>query len=379
MHHIKTTEFMRGRKIKIQYLLFAIIVGFIPMNAAAQKKLADRKWSEVVHSMPEAWYGTDEAKMVAENVLLYQRNAGGWPKNTAMHLPLPDKEKEELIKSKNSADDVTIDNGGTVMEMIFLAKMYKASGQEKYRESFLKGVQYLLDAQYKNGGWPQFFPLRKGYYTHITYNDNAMINVLELFNDILTEGRYAFVNDLDLRNRIGKAVENGVQCILNTQYVQNGKLTVWCAQHDENTMLPAKARSYELPSLSGSESAGIVLYLMKMENPPESVIKAVHSAVAWFEEVKLTGIAVREFTGSDGKKDRQVVRENNAPFLWARFYTLEDNRPFFCDRDGIKKYTLAEIGHERRNGYSWYTAAPQKVLDTYRVWSDKFPQAEKVR
>ena len=31
----------------------------------------------------------------------------------------------------------------------------------------------------------------------------------------------------------------------------------------------------------------------------------------------------------------------DCPTLWARFYELETNRPFFCDRDGIKKYDIS--------------------------------------
>jgi len=51
---------------------------------------------------------------------------------------------------------------------------------------------------------------------------------------------------------------------------------------------------------------------------------------------------------------------------------LENNRSFFCDREGIKKYSLMEIGQERRNGYGWYSEAPQKVLDTYPAWKHKW-------
>ena len=36
-----------------------------------------------------------------------------------------------------------------------------------------------------------------------------------------------------------------MECILNTQVKQNGKLTVWCAQHDEHTLAPAKAHEEE--------------------------------------------------------------------------------------------------------------------------------------
>lgn len=348
-------------------LIFSSQIGF------CQKNLSERSWSEVVKSMPEEWYGSEEAKQVACNVLLYQRNVGGWPKNTPVHLPLSEKEKEDLLLQKNKVDDVTIDNGGTILEMIFLAKVYRAAGEEIYRDAFLKGVNYLLDAQYDNGGWPQFYPLRKGYYTHITFNDNAMVNVLQLFQDIVVKNKYPFIQDEKVRTSIKKALDKGIQCILKCQVVQNGKLTVWCAQHDEQTLLPAQARAYELPSLSGSESAGIVLFLMNLENPGREVINAVHAAVSWFEKVKIEGISIQQFTNPEGKNDRQVVHDLNASPLWARFYTLEDNRPFFCDRDGIKKYSLSEIGHERRNGYSWYTGEPLKVLEKYRQWSENIP------
>lgn len=67
-------------------------------------------------------------------------------------------------------------------------------------------------------------------------------------------------------------------------------------------------------------------------------------------------------------KDVVLVADPNA-VLWGRFYDLETGRPFFCDRDGIKKNTLAEIGNERRTGYAWYGTWPQKLLsEDYPRW-----------
>ncbi|MDP2035902.1 MAG: pectate lyase, partial [Ignavibacteria bacterium] len=45
---------------------------------------------------------------------------------------------------------------------------------------------------------------------------------------------------------------------------------------------------------------------------------------------------------------------------------------FFSDRDGIKKNTLAEIGYNRRSGYTWYTDKSEKVLESYPVWAMKY-------
>ena len=58
--------------------------------------------------------------------------------------------------------------------------------------------------------------------------------------------------------------------------------------------------------------------------------------------------------------------------IWARYYEIGTNKPFFSDRDGVKKYTIAEIGYERRNGYAWYGDWPQQLLETdYPAWMKK--------
>lgn len=272
--------------------------------------------------------------------------------------------------SKDGA--ATIDNSATTTQLEFLGRVISAQPDPGLQTAFERGLDYLFKAQYENGGWPQFFPLRKGYSSHITYNDGAMIHVLSLLREV-RDGKppYTFV-DQARRGRTAQAISNGVNCILRTQIRQGGKLTAWCAQHDETTLQPAKARSYELPSLSGGESPGIVLFLMSLENPSPEIVNAIQSAVAWFDKAKIRGIRIEGFVNSDGLKDRKVVADKDAPPMWARFYELEDNRPFFCDRDGIKKYSLAEIGRERRNGYSWYGNGPQKVLDAYKKWQPKW-------
>ena len=238
-----------------------------------------------------------------------------------------------------------------------------------------KDFEYLLKAQYPNGGWPQFFPLRNGYWDHITYNDDAMIGVLETLREIANRApEYAFLNDTE-RTSAKQAVDRGIECILKTQVLQNGKLTVWCAQHDEKTLAPAKARAYEHPSLSGSESVGIVEFLMGIEKPSSEVVRAVRSAVDWFQSVKLNGIRVvaKPAPGTPKGTDNTVVHDAQAPPLWARFYELGTNRPIFSGRDSVIKYSMAEIEYERRNGYRWYVDRPAKLIDQeYPKWAAKW-------
>lgn len=193
-----------------------------------------------------------------------------------------------------------------------------------------------------------------------------MVNVMNLLRDVYSrKAPYTYVPD-SLCQRARTAFDKGVECILKTQVKQNGKLTVWCAQHDEHTLAPAKARAYELPSLSGAESDNIVLLLMSIPDPSAEIIASVEAAIAWFKASKIIGIMRKNFTDSEGRTDYRMIPcpqdDYPCPVLWARFYTLEDNRPFFCDRDGVKKYDISEIGYERRNGYSWYNNTGLKVL-----------------
>ena len=336
-------------------------------------------WKECLRQSA-AWYGSAEAVRIADNVLLYQLDSGAWAKNVDMARPLTAPDKTALAAQKKQTKDGTIDNGATYTQMAFLARVHRATGEGRFREAFLRGLNFLLATQYENGGWPQF-PSGSGYHRHITFNDDAMVGVLRLLRDIArTNEPCAFV-DAPRRARVGKAVEHGIACILQCQVMVDGQRTAWCAQHDERTLAPAPARSYELVSLSGSESAGIVRFLMGEENPSPEIIEAIQSAVKWFDRAKLTGI--RQVNKADPSqpngRDKVIVADPSAPPLWARFYEIGTNRPFFCGRDGVKKYRLAEIEHERRTGYAWYTQAPAALLaQDYPAWQNRWARGRNV-
>lgn len=348
-------------------ILTILLILIFNTSVQAQK---EQKWTSIINDKESTWFASAEAKEVAENVLLYQRNIGGWPKNIQMQNPLTATEKQNLIALKTDLNEITTDNGATCQEMLFLSKMYAQVPDERYKNAFLSGLDYLLKAQYENGGWPQFYPLKKGYYSHITYNDDSMVHILNLLKEIAEKTDYYSIKPSEATIEKTKiAFNKGIDCILKTQYKQNGVLTAWCAQHDEITMLPAKARAYELPSLSGKESAKIVLLLMSIKNPSPEIVAAVNSAFVWFEKTKITDLREERVPLPNSKIiEKVMVKDPNAKPLWARFMELSDNTPFFCDRDGIKKATLAEIGQERRTGYNWYTNEPKEVLKKYPNW-----------
>jgi PelA/Pel-15E family pectate lyase len=369
-------------KAKAAFILLMIFVLTMAAGSVARTSSGRQDspvtWRTCLTQNP-AWYKTKEAVRIADNVLLYQRQSGGWPKNIDMATVLSETEKAAIIKQK-ADDDSTIDNEATYTQVTYLARVFTATPETHFKEAFIKGLDYLLAAQYDHGGWPQYHPRRVGYYRHITFNDDAMIGVMKLLEGIgagLPD--YGFVDE-GRKTRARRAVQKGVECILKCQIVVDGQLTAWCAQHDEVTFAPAPARTYEKVSLSGSESVGIIRFLMKIENPDPKVVKSVEAGVAWLKRVQLNGIKVGRRPDASLPKgyDLIVVHDPKAPPIWARFYEIGSNRPIFCGRDGVIKNSLAEIEYERRTGYSWYSTAPARLLaEDYPRWHGKWASAPK--
>ncbi len=314
-------------------------------------------WKNAMDQQP-AWYGTPDAVRLADSVIAWQNKNGGWIKNTDMTLP----------PFKPGNDETTIDNGATWTQMQFLARVHAATKQQRFAEAFRRGFRYLLAAQYPNGGWPQFYPLRQGYYTHITFNDDAMVGVLNTLR-----ADYPFLTDAE-RKQARDAVARGIDVILKSQIRVNGKPTVWCAQHDEVTLAPAPARTFEPASFSGGESVGLVRFLMSIEKPSPEITAAIEGATAWLRIHTIRGIRVERRPDPSSPKgyDTIAVADSKAAPVWARFYDLKTAEPIFTGRDATPRRTLAEIEYERRNGYAYYTDRPQKLLDEdYPRWKTR--------
>ncbi len=156
-----------------------------------------------VNSQPLSGTQPHTQDLSAENMLLWQRNNGGWPKDTYPTFiddtkrvnypepPVPTKKtidyrveqseaQKQLALATKHFEDATIDNNHTVMEIKYLLKVFKSTGNQAYLDAAEKGLHYLVEAQYDNGGWPQFYPDKRLYKHQITFNDNAMANVMNL-------------------------------------------------------------------------------------------------------------------------------------------------------------------------------------------------------
>jgi len=312
-------------------------------------------------------YAQIPADSTADKMLVYQLSNGGWPKQledkSVVNYDLAlTPELKEKIKATTDLH-ATFDNKATSREVVYLLKAYKKTRNKNYLKAAEKGLDFILEAQYDNGGWPQYYPDRASYRSQITYNDDAMINVLNILQDIATQ-----TNDFENVNaayieKAKNAVNKGISCILKTQVKQKAKPAIWAAQYDKDSMLPAKARAFEPASLSTSESVSIIRFLMRFKNPSDEIKNSITGAVKWFTEYKITGYRFdREKTGSG-------LIADNTSVVWARFYDLEKNIPIFGDRDNTVKLKLEELSPERRNGYAWYGNWGQKLIEKdYPKW-----------
>ena len=349
------------------------------------------KESGAGRSMPldraAAYYASPEALHIAETILSFQLPNGGWSKNLDMAGPprLPGQSyTANNISRYLGPDDFdaprnpkwnyagTLDNDATNTELHFLARVSTAhpgTDGERMRKSFVRGVYYLLNAQFPNGGWPQVWPLEGGYHDAITFNDNAVTESASLLHEVSAgSGAYGFV-PAELRAKAAAAEARAIACIVKTQVVFQGKKTVWAQQHDALTLAPVAGRNFEPAALSAGESAAILVYLMQLPTPSVEVKAAVEAGVAWLRVNAITGQAWTGGRNTEG--GRHLTATPGAGPIWPRYTSFETGKPIFGDRDKSIHDDVADLTLERRNGYAWYSGGPQSALDAYAHWAGK--------
>ncbi|MES5813566.1 pectate lyase [Pseudoxanthomonas sp. Soil82] len=303
---------------------------------------------------------------VADNMLLLQTPSGGWSKHylgrKVDYGRRYDEAERAALRAPGRHDDATLDNKATTSEIAYLAAAHARTGNPAYLDGARRGVEYLLRAQYPDGGWPQFYPDSSSYRHQITLNDDAMVHAITLLQQVAAgEGALASLQP-EFGTRAAAAARRGIDSLLALHVRISGTPTIWAAQYDETTLQPAKARAYELPSLAVAESVGVVRLLMRQPHPDARTVAAIESAARWLEAHRLPDLAVERIDApsEEAGEDVRVVARPGAS-LWARFYDLERQQPLFVDRDS-RPVAFAALPNERRTGYAWYGTWPEKLL-----------------
>ena len=301
----------------------------------------------------------------ASNVINWQLDNGGWGKNydtTSTFTKFP----SDYCWTVSGKFVGTIDNKATYTEMRILAEAYDISKDKKFKNSFDKGMGFLKKLQYSSGGFGQIYPRNGKYNDYVTFNDDAMVNVLYFLQDIANnKAPFKNITDETTRKNCATMVSKGVDYILKSQITVKGEKAAWCAQHDPTSYKPMKARSYELPSVSGSESVGIIKFLKTQANNREA-LDAAEAARKWLVAHRIENTAYSKSSAPNSFTTKQ------GSYCWYRFYDLTDGRGFFCTRAGKVYYNFAEFcaadygskeagKYDRANGYDWAGSWLQKA------------------
>jgi PelA/Pel-15E family pectate lyase len=332
------------------------------LRAAISKPApASHEEFEFPSKVDAASFGSAESSTLADAVLSYQTPSGGWSK-AVDYATGPRRPGTHWTTQSGDGWHYcgTLDNHSTTEQIKYLLRVYAATKREDCRAAATRGIEWILSAQFPNGGWPQVYPLEAGYHEGITLNDDAMLHALEVLLAIST-GEEPFGGfDEATRKRAAVAFDRGIACLLNCQVGVKGIRTVWCAQHDPITLAPVHARLKEPPALSGAESATLLKFFMRQGPTTEPVRRAIEEAVAWFEAHKITHL--RKTTNAEGRTD--YVKDPASPdVLWARFYDVETAEPLFAGaQDGIIYHTFHEMAEHNKVAYDYFTTKPQDIV-----------------
>lgn len=272
---------------------------------------------------------------IAENLLLLQNEDGSWGKNLPIRRRFSEEQVRDIYLNGAFKKEGDLDNGANWKQLRLLAEAYSVTKCDRFLVSASKCLDWILDNQNKRtGAW------QNKNHPHITYNDDVTQGVLVTFQDILTNdyGDYDWVSDEKMQE-VENAYAAGIECVIKTQHRSGG----WCQQHDNLTLEPRGARSYEGPWLATRES-GTICEMLERHLTHVPYIFGADVEVA-IERCKFWLVLTRLRNGS-----------------WPRFVFPGTTTAVFCDRDGNIYKTWEELPEERRYGYGWFVTSPWRAL-----------------
>ncbi len=335
------------------------------------------------HGKDYARYQPRQISEIADNLLLYQRDNGGWIENRDPARILGATEKAALVAEKAQALG-SFDNRNIYSQIEYLAAAFEQTRRTAYRDAAARGLDYALAQQIAScGGWPHTVPGTASYHRFITIADEVTSGLLRMLRKISAGADPFGYVDAATRARAQAAVDRGDECVLRLQVVQDGELTGWAGQYDPATLRPAQGRAFELPSIVSQETVEMLRYLMSIQQPSAAQVNSIESAVAWLGRSQMRGARLEKVSLSKPVQyqfhvatfDHRLVQDANAPPLWARFYDLEDNSIVLANRDSVRVKDFSEVHPERRSGYAWFGTWPAALLEEeYPAWRIRHPR-----
>lgn len=259
----------------------------------------------------------DAARQAGRSLAWGQHDTGGWAHTADLSHVTDPTGPIEHQEGGGTFDDETSQGA-----LIFLMELDREIDEPWLTETIERGLQFILESQFDNGAWPQWYPLDGGYSDYYTFNDNAINDCIR----VLLKAHALYGDD-----RYLAAAEGGGEFIIQSQI--STSQAGWAQQYNHE-MEPAQARSFEPAGVCSAVTARNIRTLTQLYlyTGDRRYLDPISPAINWL--------------------DRSRIGENQ----WSRLYELETNRPIYGDRDGEVYYDLMEISEERRQGYSWQSS-----------------------
>ena len=256
----------------------------------------------------------DAAREVGRALAWGQRLEGGWDHRVDVSHLHPGYVMPERKSGRCTMDD-NISQGA----LNFLFELDKDIDEEWLSESIELGLNFILQSQFDNGAWPQWYPLIGGYHDYYTFNDNTINDCIKLM--IKAHRLYG-------KDEYRGSVRRGGDFIILSQIP---KPHAGWAQQYSHDLRPAWARKYEPPAVCSAVTARNIRTLVDISlyTKEKKYLAPIPGAIEWL--------------------DKSKIGDN----LWARMYEVGTNKPIYGDHDGKIHYTFEEISEERKSGYSW--------------------------
>lgn len=250
--------------------------------------------------------------------------------------------------------NATFDDHATVQSAEFILRLYLEKRDPRWRAPLEKAIQFVLDSQYENGGWPQRWPRMGEFQNHgrpdytgfVTFNDEVHQQNIDFLLTV-----YARLGD----GRMLEPLRRAMNVVVLTQYGQ--PTPGWSLQHDLD-LQPAGARTYEPRSIATHTTQANTDLLMDFyELTGETRFLArVPEAIAWLD----TTIAPADTHTPDGRNAfTHMEVGTNRPLFVRRRGSNAQNGEYYVDHDPAGKRAERRIDTARlRSRFERLRATP---------------------
>lgn len=310
------------------------------------------------HLLLDAYHATgdeyyyEQACRVARALIGAQKPSGGWnymhdfagEKSARQWYNTIGRQAWRLEEFQHYYGNATFDDEATASSAEYMLRIYMEKKDKEFGKSVDKVIGFMLKSQYKNGGWPQRYPIKTDhpfqgkpdYTPFVTLNDDVMMGNIEFLIHC-----YHYLGRTDLE----KPILNAMYLLRDLQYKE--PLAGWSDQYTQKDLQPAHARSYEPRGINPATTVQMIHRLARFYSMTgdESFLQGFDKAYRFIVSQQLPDSVVRLWRGTPRSSDEILV---------PRFIDPDTGLPQYVHRKGsnVKNGTYytdqdirATIGH----------------------------------